>query len=142
MMYNQRLRVKGVYRDYRKADLKTDENWFGPRVKAFRERAGLSQLKLSEEMDVSLQTVRDWERGTKLPHLRRVPQLARALGVEAGQFFPSTGYAPSWPPDHREDQNPFRLNPTPQVLEDIESHLAQALREFRKLRNNHSNDAV
>ncbi len=136
MMYIQRRRVKGSGPDYRKANLNSDDNWFGPRVKAFRERVGLSQLKLSEEMDVSLQTVRDWERGTKFPHLRRVPQLARVLGVEAGQFFPSTGYSPQWPQNAREDQNPFGIPPTPQVLEDIESHLALALSEFRKLRKN------
>lgn len=132
MMYSHRFPVKSSEKVYDRVVLNTEENWFGPRVKTFRERAKMTQQTLSEEMGVSLQTVREWERGVKLPHLRRLLLLAQVLGVEAGQFFPSTGYSPEWPQNMREGENPVpKLEP--KVLAKIEKHLAAALDDFRKV---------
>lgn len=135
MMGSHWLPVKSSEKDYDGTVLSTEENWFGPRVKAFRERAGISQLKLAEEMGVSLQTVREWERGVKFPHLRRLLLLAQVLGVEVGQFFPPTGYSARWPQNagggEMADQS---LDP--KVLARIERRLTTALEEFRKIVRN------
>ena len=66
-----------------------EENWFGTRLKTLRERAGLTQEQLAERMDVSGQSVWDWENGRKRPGLGRVPRLSEVLGVEPGSLFPS-----------------------------------------------------
>lgn len=135
MMSSYWLPVKSSEKDYDGTVLSTEENWFGPRVKAFRERAGISQLKLAEEMGVSLQTVREWERGVKFPHLRRLLLLAQVLGVEAGQFFPSTGYASKWPHNLREGEV-AESSMDPKILARIDRHLSTALDEFRKIVRN------
>ena len=130
MKHSQRFHVKWLDGAYDGAALNEEENWFGSRVKNYRERAGLSQLKLAEEMEVSLQTVRDWERGEKYPHLRRLLGLARVLGVEVGQFFPSTGFAY----EVREAADQPQRNG--KILQRIEENLSKALDDFRKIRKN------
>ena len=69
----------------------SEDNWFGKRLRAFRELARVSQMKLAEQLGVSVQTIKEWERGAKHPHLKRIPALALALGIDAGKLFPSPG---------------------------------------------------
>lgn len=112
--------------------LEQEENWFGPRLKFLRETAGLTQLKLAEEMSVSLQTVREWERGDKFPHLRRLPQLAALLDAEPGDFFPvrqPNEGAMAESGRERSEQN-FE-----QYLQWLEERLTAIVRELRSRRS-------
>lgn len=135
MMYSLWLRVKWSRKDYDGVVLSNEDNWFGRRLKILRERAKIAQTKLAEEMGVSQQTVREWERGDKFPHLRRLLLLAQVLGVEPGQFFPSTGYAANWPQDVR-DAEVLGNSTDAKVLAKIDLHLSTALEEFRKVTRN------
>jgi len=54
--------------------------WSGPRLKALRVAAGLSQQALARRLAVTLRTVRNWERGTSPPRFETGLRLARALG--------------------------------------------------------------
>lgn len=84
---------------------------------------------------MSLQTVREWERGVKFPHLRRLLLLAQVLGVEAGQFFPTTGYSAKWPQNVSEGEMADQ-SLDPKILARIDRHLSTALDEFRKIVRN------
>lgn len=54
----------------------------GPRLKQFRERAGLTQWALAVRADVTVNTVSELERGVNdNPELKTLLALAKALGV-------------------------------------------------------------
>jgi transcriptional regulator with XRE-family HTH domain len=56
----------------------------GMRLRELRHTAGLSQFKLAVKAGVSVDAVRQWEKGTRTPVLRHAAQLAGALGVTVG----------------------------------------------------------
>jgi transcriptional regulator with XRE-family HTH domain len=58
----------------------------GERVLAFRKRAGLTQEQLARKADVTLDAVRNWEKGRRTPGLDMAVKLALALGVTVGQL--------------------------------------------------------
>ena len=53
----------------------------GPAIKALRERKGLTQKQLAEQILVSDKAVSKWEKGKGLPDLSLLEPLAKALGV-------------------------------------------------------------
>lgn len=53
----------------------------GEKIKACRQRAGLSQEKLAERVGVSRQAVTKWEANQSAPHTENLFQLAEALGT-------------------------------------------------------------
>jgi transcriptional regulator with XRE-family HTH domain len=59
---------------------------FGGRLKAERERAGLTQDKLAERAGCHPFTLSKLERGTQEPAWPLVLALAKALGVDVGAF--------------------------------------------------------
>jgi len=53
-----------------------------PRWVAFikaRQRAGLTQERLAELLDVSYITIRKWERGERSPKIKKLTDIARVL---------------------------------------------------------------
>lgn len=58
-------------------------------IKQRRERAGLSQEQLAEEMGVSSGTIYHWENGNASPKWNQVPALAAALGVKVHTLLPA-----------------------------------------------------
>lgn len=54
---------------------------FGPRVRVFREKRGLTQHDLARAIGVTLMLVSRWERGVHLPAADKVAALARVLHV-------------------------------------------------------------
>lgn len=87
----------------------------------------MTQEQLANRLDVSPQAVREWEAGTKLPMLERVPEIAQFLRVDPGLFFPT---APdvwaSEPGDVRDPSIESRLTR-------IELQLELMLQEIRRL---------
>jgi transcriptional regulator with XRE-family HTH domain len=59
---------------------------FGPRLKALREKAGLSGAQLAEKAGTSRQQVHQLERGDYRPSWDMVQALAAALGVPTDTF--------------------------------------------------------
>jgi transcriptional regulator with XRE-family HTH domain len=57
--------------------------WSGERLKALRERAGLSQPQLAAAAELPLTTLRNWEQGRREPLASAIVRLAKALGVSA-----------------------------------------------------------
>jgi len=57
------------------------------RFKELRTARGLSIRKLAEEAGVSTETVYSLEHGRRQPSVRTLGKIARALGVEAKDFF-------------------------------------------------------
>jgi transcriptional regulator with XRE-family HTH domain len=51
----------------------------GNRLRQLRLAAGLSQFKLAVKAGVSLDAVRQWEKGTRTPVLKHAASLAKAL---------------------------------------------------------------
>ena len=60
-----------------------DQKAIGRRIKAARERKGLTQEELAEEVDLSPMHVSVIERGVKLPKLETLMNIANALDVSA-----------------------------------------------------------
>lgn len=60
---------------------------FGLRVKHLREQAGLSQDALAHAADLHRVYLSGIERGKRLPSIKTVEKLAKALGVHPGELF-------------------------------------------------------
>ena len=54
----------------------------GRRVAELRKRAGLTQLKLAEKVDVAVETVSRLERGVTLPGIEKLAEIAKATGTQ------------------------------------------------------------
>jgi transcriptional regulator with XRE-family HTH domain len=63
-----------------------DPKQFGPKLRALREAAGLSQKELAEVSGLSQNGISQWERGTREPSWGAVLALAEALGVDCRAF--------------------------------------------------------
>jgi transcriptional regulator with XRE-family HTH domain len=53
----------------------------GKILKAYREREGLTQMKVGEIMDISYQQIQKYEKGTSSLSVKRIPAYAKALGL-------------------------------------------------------------
>lgn len=53
----------------------------GDQIKTAREAAGLSQYKLGAKLDLTGQTVYNWEKGNNPPDAAQLARLAEILGV-------------------------------------------------------------
>jgi transcriptional regulator with XRE-family HTH domain len=60
--------------------------WFGPKLKALREAAGLTQAELGQRIGVVGSQINKLELGTNQPTLATAAALAKALGVSLGAF--------------------------------------------------------
>lgn len=59
----------------------------GMQVRLARRRAKLSQEKLAERIERTVETISNIERGTKVPNLQTLDRLSRALGIPIREFF-------------------------------------------------------
>ncbi|MBR2207298.1 MAG: helix-turn-helix transcriptional regulator [Synergistaceae bacterium] len=58
-----------------------DNETFGKRLARLRKKAGITQEKLAEMLDVSYMTVRRWDWGKNAPRLDEAKRIAAALNV-------------------------------------------------------------
>jgi transcriptional regulator with XRE-family HTH domain len=54
---------------------------FATMLKTLREAASLTQEALAERTGLSLRTLQGWEQGRRVPRVKALPPLAKALGV-------------------------------------------------------------
>lgn len=66
----------------------------GRRIREFRSKAGLTQEKLSELLDISFQQVQKYENGMSKMNTDRLQKIADALSVSIYAFFDSYADAP------------------------------------------------
>lgn len=72
---------------------------FGPRLQAFRRRAGLSQEVAASRAGISTRALRDIERGrVRRPQSRTLQRLAEALGLTGGELVDLLSAARTGPP--------------------------------------------
>ena len=57
------------------------------RVPAWREWAGLSKTDVASALEVSVQTVRNWEDGTYAPTHDHLERFAALIGISLSQFW-------------------------------------------------------
>lgn len=72
-------------------DLRTLPKRFGKAVREARKAAGLSQEKLAEKADLTLNFVGEVERGEKLASIKTAAQLAVGLGMTAAELMKRAG---------------------------------------------------
>lgn len=60
---------------------------FGKHLKQLRRTHGLTQDQLAERLDVSKDTIKNYEKGRYGPEFVRLPAIARALGVAVRDLF-------------------------------------------------------
>lgn len=56
-------------------------NMVGKYLRVLRKKYGISQKELALEMNVSKQTISNWEVGRKLPRMKAIEKLAKLYGV-------------------------------------------------------------
>ena len=66
----------------------------GARVRVYRQKAGLTQEKLAEMIDVSFQQIQKYESGMTKLNTDRIQKLADALGISIFAFFEPGTNAP------------------------------------------------
>lgn len=66
---------------------RTPEERLGKRVAALRASAQLSQAQLAERCDVVTETISRLERGSTVPSVARLADVAAGLGVELHELF-------------------------------------------------------
>lgn len=59
----------------------------GAEIRRVRKLAGISQMKLAEEVGVSFQQIQKYEKGVNKISAERIQQIARALGTSVHTFF-------------------------------------------------------
>lgn len=59
----------------------------GERISAARKVAGITQEELAAKLTITPQAISKWERGTGLPDISVLPELAEALGISVGELF-------------------------------------------------------
>lgn len=64
------------------------DTWVGSRIASRRQALGLSQTLLADRVGVSFQQIQKYETGVNRISASRLHQIALALGVDAGSFFP------------------------------------------------------
>lgn len=52
----------------------------GEKLKAVREAAGLTQVKLAEMLEVTQRDISHWESGKRMPNVLMVKKMAQVLG--------------------------------------------------------------
>ena len=70
----------------------------GRRIKERRNAAGITQRVLAERMGVAVQTVQNWERGSRTPTIPVLIAIAAAIGVPAVDLFAGAVDDPSATP--------------------------------------------
>jgi len=68
-------------RPRKEVDVSTYEGRFAARLKALREKAGLSHEEAAEQIGVSSTTVYHWESGRVIPAVPKFPKISEAYGV-------------------------------------------------------------
>lgn len=53
----------------------------GRRIAELRKNRGMTQMELADRMNVSFQAVSNWERGSSMPDISKLPELAGIFGV-------------------------------------------------------------
>ncbi|MBR2822131.1 MAG: helix-turn-helix transcriptional regulator [Clostridia bacterium] len=62
----------------------------GKEIRRLRENRGITQEALAEALNVTAQSVSKWERGTSMPDVQMLPQIAVFFGVTIDQLFTMT----------------------------------------------------
>lgn len=57
------------------------------KIKELRIAAGLTQMQLAEKMEVSQSTIVGWEQNSFYPPAKKLPVLAKALGVSINDLY-------------------------------------------------------
>ena len=68
---------------------------FGTRLRLFRTKAGLSQQKLADNINVSLKTVQRWEKNERQPRIEEVKKLTQVLHVSESDLLNDYSTQPS-----------------------------------------------
>ena len=75
-------------RPRKQVDTSTYRGRFALRLKELREEAGLSVEQFAEKSGIPAATIYDWEKARRVPSIDRIPELAKALGIEIQTFLP------------------------------------------------------
>ena len=72
-------------RPRKEVDQSTYEGRFAARLKALREKAGLTIKETAEEIGVTADAVYRWESGLNFPRISFFPPLAKLYGLKRGR---------------------------------------------------------
>jgi len=67
----------------------TPETPFHERLKFYRNQAGLSREELADQIGISASTISKWEKGSRVPVLNNVIDIAKILGIKPSDLLPN-----------------------------------------------------
>ena len=79
---------RNMARPRKEVDTSTYPGRFALRLKALREKTGMSVDELAEESGIPRTTLFNWESSIREPLIGQLPQLAKALGVKVRTLLP------------------------------------------------------
>lgn len=68
--------------DLLKEDIENDNHMVSKNIRVLRKKNSLTQDQLANKMDVTKQTISNWETGSKLPRLDKIQKLASIFNVD------------------------------------------------------------
>ena len=92
---------------------------FAQTMKRLREKRGLSQIQLGEQMFVNQSTVARWENGSRLPDVAMITRLSEVLDVNVGTLLSAAVESDDAPNVILVDDNKFILSDGIAVLEEV-----------------------
>ena len=98
----------------------------GKEIRRLREDRGITQEALADALNVTAQSVSKWERGTSMPDIQMLPQIAVYFGVSIDQLF---AMAPSQQMERMEN----RIYSQGLISEAEERQLTQQLNGFAEM---------
>lgn len=88
---------------------------FGKKLRHALAIAGMKQKDLAEKLDVKTSTISRWSTGKDFPREERLPDIARALGVDPAFFGPETT-----PPPSNQVEKTEAGEPTQEIIKEIQ----------------------
>lgn len=82
---------RGIKQKLRQRSVTGVDADIGKRIRVRRVELKISQSELGEKLGVSFQQVQKYEKGANRVSVGRISEIARALDVEVGYFYESTG---------------------------------------------------
>jgi len=75
-------------RPRKEVDTSTYSGRFAERLRALRDKQGLTTRELAELSGIPHSTIKSWDGGMKAPHIDKFPVIAEALGISVEDLLP------------------------------------------------------
>ncbi|WP_058303969.1 helix-turn-helix domain-containing protein [Gorillibacterium timonense] len=98
-----------------------DMRQVGQTINELRKKADMTQMELADRLDISYQAVSNWERGTSMPDISKLPELAELFGVSVDALLGNSQASDSLQVTPENEVEPLRASLDARVEEAAEN---------------------